>query len=84
MGMALAAIADDGDLLALDEVQVGVAIAWWFLLSVGENRPIDPGYPGRSDAAGRNFPALSRAFLPARGKAFLHDAVRRSSCDMIG
>src|SRR3974390_2405480 len=26
MGMALAAIADDGDLLALDQVQVGVAI----------------------------------------------------------
>jgi hypothetical protein len=26
MGVALAAIADDGDLLALDQVQVGVAI----------------------------------------------------------
>src|SRR6185437_11390551 len=26
MGMALAAIADDGDLLALDQVQVGVAV----------------------------------------------------------
>ena len=26
MGMALAAVADDGDLLALDQVQVGVAI----------------------------------------------------------
>jgi hypothetical protein len=26
MGMALAAIADDGDLLALDQVQVGITI----------------------------------------------------------
>ncbi len=26
MGVALAAVADDGDLLALDQVQVGVAI----------------------------------------------------------
>jgi hypothetical protein len=26
MGVALAAIADDGDLLALDQVQIGVAI----------------------------------------------------------
>ena len=56
MGVALAAIADDDDLLALDQVQVGVAIVinthGRFLLA-GRNRPVNQAFGSAGIRAGR-------------------------------
>src|ERR1700682_2440342 len=71
MGVALAAIADDADLLALDQVQVGVAI---IINTHGRSSWLGGGvWPGRSGffslgpswgrRSGWRFPALSSPFL---------------------
>jgi hypothetical protein len=65
--MALAAVADDADLLALDQVEVGVAIVinthGRFLL-ICRSWPIDEALGWLGSPVARKFPALSRAFCP--------------------
>jgi hypothetical protein len=68
MGMALAAVADDADLLALDQVQVGVAIVintHVGFLNRGRNRPVNQAFGWSGPPVAREIPALSRAFSPS-------------------
>src|SRR5260221_9399532 len=63
--MALAAVTHDGDLLALDEVQVGVAIVintHGRFLWGGQNRLVNQAVRRATPGGERNFPALSRTF----------------------
>src|SRR4051812_44102221 len=79
MSMALAAIADNDDLLALDQVDVGIAIIInthrRFLVS-GRDRPINQAL----DQGDRRPPANFRRCLehfPPQGKPFSRMALRR-------
>ena len=70
MGMALAAIADDGDLLALDQVQVGVAV----VVNAHDHYPPPGGdFRGLAErSSGREDPGTSAVeprvtSLPGRG-----------------
>jgi hypothetical protein len=63
--VALAAIADDDDLLALDQVQVGVAIVintHGRFLTGSQNRLVNQAFGWVGPPVAREFPALSRAF----------------------
>src|SRR5580698_8455192 len=65
MSMALAAIADDGDLLAFDQVQVGIAIV---INTHDISTPIGPSYFTLACAFGR-FPVLLLGFMGGKDKS---------------
>src|SRR5579871_1689164 len=80
--MTLAAIADDEDLLALDQVQVRVAIVinthGFVSFSAKPKSAIQWAF-AMGQPAGREFPGLSRAFPLGLERAFLHDARHQPS-----
>jgi len=73
MGMALAAIADDDDLLAFDQVQVGVAI----VIDTHSSTPAEAERVGR-------FVGVMAGLVPAIHVLFYRASIARRGCPAQG
>src|SRR5262245_2168773 len=81
MGVTLAAIADDGDLLALDQVQVGVAVV---VNTHGRSAPCSICHRCRMRINGKRQRKSSAPYIPSGPRPIATTPVRATSTKPIG